>query len=90
LIKICINNGKLNYLNLTWCTKITDNGVVEGIGKMASNLTLLGFFGNTNITNDAYHAVKDRHGRSLLTIDFYGCIKIDDELKTLESLKQNF
>ena len=57
---------------------------------MAPNLTLLGFFGNTNITNDAYHAIKEIHGDSLLTIDFYGCVKIDDELRTEESLKQNF
>jgi hypothetical protein len=49
---------------------------------MNSNLTLLGFFGNTNITDDSYHAVKERHGNSLLTIDFYGCIKITDELRT--------
>ena len=77
-------------LNLTWCVRITDKSIVEGIGQLQSKLQLLGLFGNTNITDKAYNCVKNNHNDSLRTIDFYGCVNISENLRTNENLMIDF
>jgi hypothetical protein len=66
---------------LTWCTEITDAGLVGGFeGAQTSTLKLLSLYGNTAITNDAYHAIM-KHKLSLETLDLNGCVGIDEQLR---------
>jgi F-box and leucine-rich repeat protein 2/20 len=57
LISLCRSNPRLSILNLTWCIRVTDKGIVEGVCGQSGEiyhindgLELLSLFGNTLIT----------------------------------------
>ncbi|KAL6629489.1 hypothetical protein ACP70R_029254 [Stipagrostis hirtigluma subsp. patula] len=82
----CISRcGGLTYLNLTWCVRVTDAGVVA-IAQGCRSLELLSLFGIIGVTDACLEALSKSCSGSLTTLDVNGCIGIksrsrDDLLK---------
>ncbi|TVU32513.1 hypothetical protein EJB05_24244 [Eragrostis curvula] len=77
--------GGLTYLNLTWCVRVTDVGVIA-IAQGCRSLELLSLFGIVWVTDACLEALSKSCCRSLTTLDVNGCIGIkrrsrDDLLK---------
>lgn len=84
MIQLCLNNPDLGYLNLTWCTSISDRAVIEGVAQLPNGLTLLSLFGNTNVTQATLDALSSHagHAAGLETLDLNGCSGIPSEHRT--------
>jgi len=89
---VCISRcGGLAYLNLTWCVRVTDAGVVA-IAQGCQSLELLSLFGIVGVTDACLEALSKSCSHSLTTLDVNGCIGIkrrsrDDLLKLFPKLR---
>lgn len=98
VINICIKNPHLRYLNLTWCLRLTDRAISEGIcgqteqgPNLKDGLTLLSLFGNTLITNLTVDSLANSSSKlTLKTLDLNGCKRIDDAARAESTLKEMF
>jgi len=88
---VCISRCRgLTYLNLTWCVRVTDTGVVA-IVQGCQSLELLSLFGIVGVTDACLEALSKSCSHSLTTLDVNGCIGIkrrsrDDLLKLFPKL----
>lgn len=73
----CISRcGGLTYLNLTWCVRVTDAGIVA-IAQGCQSLELLSLFGIVGVTDACLEALSTSCSHSLTTLDVNGCIGIE-------------
>jgi F-box and leucine-rich repeat protein 2/20 len=80
----CFSNKKslknLKYLNLSWCSKITDVAV-ESLAPQLDSLELLslhGILGITDKTVEYLHSNESLRNR-LQTLDLYGCANVKNK-----------
>ncbi|KAL9266809.1 F-box protein-like protein [Drosera capensis] len=66
---------KLVSLNLTWCIRITDAGVLA-MAQNCTSLNLLSLFGIVGVTDKSLEALSRSCGSTLETLDVNGCINI--------------
>ena len=78
----------LEYLNLSWCVKVTDEGVVP-LARGCQFLTLLSVHGNLKITRLSLAALA-KNCRILQTLDLQGCAAIPAEERSDAKLKDTF
>nr|GMC82060.1 F-box protein At3g58530 [Ipomoea batatas] len=72
----CIANCKrLVSLNLTWCVRVTDVGVLA-IARGCTSLELLSLFGIVGVTDKSLEALSSFCSNTLTTLDVNGCIGI--------------
>ena len=80
---------KLKYLNLSWCSKVTDSSF-QAIAPNLDNLELLslhGLLGITDKTIENLHS-NEKLRNKLNTLDVYGCANVLDKEK--EKLLEKF
>ena len=78
----------LEYLNITWCIAVTDEGVVN-LARGCKLLTLLSVHGNLNITRLSLAALAESCCR-LQTLDLQGCAAIPAEERSDVKLMRMF
>ncbi|KAG6397248.1 hypothetical protein SASPL_143414 [Salvia splendens] len=72
----CIAKCKnLTSLNLTWCVRITDQGVVS-LAEGCKSLEFLSLFGIVGVTDKSLEALSGCCSATLTTLDVNGCIGI--------------
>ncbi|XP_051148560.1 F-box protein At3g58530 [Andrographis paniculata] len=72
----CIANCRnLTSLNLTWCVRITDQGVIA-IAEGCRSLEFLSLFGIVGVTDKSLEALSRFCCRTITTLDVNGCIGI--------------
>ncbi|KMS98796.1 hypothetical protein BVRB_3g068720 isoform A [Beta vulgaris subsp. vulgaris] len=79
--------NNLVYLNITWCVRVTDVGVIA-IAKGCTCLELLSLFGIIGVTDKSLEALSASCSNTLKTLDVNGCINI--KRRTREELLQLF
>ncbi|CAH9105656.1 unnamed protein product [Cuscuta epithymum] len=82
---------KLLSLNLTWCVRVTDIGVIA-IAQGCISLEFLSLFGIVGVTDKSLEALASSCSKTLTTLDVNGCIGIknrtrDQLLKMFPNLK---
>ncbi|XP_021721605.1 F-box protein At3g58530-like [Chenopodium quinoa] len=77
----------LVYLNLSWCVRATDAGVIA-LAEGCSYLELLSLFGILGVTDQSLEALSRSCSSTLKTLDVNGCINI--KRRTREELLQLF
>ncbi|XP_047166755.1 F-box protein At3g58530 isoform X1 [Vigna umbellata] len=84
----CISKCKnLESLNLTWCTRVTDEGVIS-IAKGCTYLQFLSLFGIVGVTDKSLEELSKSCSNKITTLDVYGCIGIKN--RSREYLLQLF
>ncbi|KAG8367960.1 hypothetical protein BUALT_Bualt16G0127000 [Buddleja alternifolia] len=84
----CIANCKnLVSLNLTWCVRVTDQGVVA-IAQGCRYLEFLSLFGIVGVTDKSLEALSSFCSNTITTLDVNGCIGI--KRRSREQLLQLF
>ncbi|KAK3405633.1 hypothetical protein EUGRSUZ_K01865 [Eucalyptus grandis] len=83
--------GKVVALNLTWCVRITDKGVIA-VAEGCVSLEFLSLFGIVGVTDKCLEALSTTCSNTLTTLDVNGCIGIkrrsrEDLLKLFPHLK---
>ncbi|CAH2063667.1 unnamed protein product [Thlaspi arvense] len=78
---------KLESLNLTWCVRITDAGVIT-IANSCTSLEFLSLFGIVGVTDRCLEALSQTCSVTLTTLDVNGCIGI--KRRSREELLQMF
>ncbi|KAJ8448549.1 hypothetical protein Cgig2_012193 [Carnegiea gigantea] len=71
-VAICRN---LASLNLTWCVRVTDVGVIS-IAEGCTSLELLSLFGIVGVTDKSLEALARSCSKTLKTLDVNGCVNI--------------
>ncbi|KAK6126844.1 hypothetical protein DH2020_039405 [Rehmannia glutinosa] len=72
----CISKCKnLVSLNLTWCVRVTDEGVIA-IGESCRSLEFLSLFGIVGVTDKSLEALSSSCSNTITTLDVNGCIGI--------------
>ncbi|CAF2048431.1 unnamed protein product [Brassica napus] len=79
--------NKLETLNLTWCVRITDAGVIT-IANSCTSLEFLSLFGIVGVTDRCLEALSQTCSATLTTLDVNGCIGI--KRRSREELLQMF
>ncbi|KAL0848357.1 hypothetical protein Bca101_021604 [Brassica carinata] len=79
--------NKLESLNLTWCVRITDAGVIT-IANSCTSLEFLSLFGIVGVTDKCLEALSQTCSATLTTLDVNGCIGI--KRRSREELLQMF
>nr|VDD57758.1 unnamed protein product [Brassica oleracea] len=79
--------NKLESLNLTWCVRITDAGVIT-IANSCTSLEFLSLFGIVGVTDRCLEALSHTCPATLTTLDVNGCIGI--KRRSREELLQMF
>ncbi|CAN6905190.1 unnamed protein product [Brassica oleracea] len=79
--------NKLESLNLTWCVRITDAGVIT-IANSCTSLEFLSLFGIVGVTDRCLEALSHTCSATLTTLDVNGCIGI--KRRSREELLQMF
>ncbi|KAE8674292.1 F-box protein [Hibiscus syriacus] len=82
---------KLSSLNLTWCIRVTDVGVIA-IAEGCTSLEFLSLFGIIGVTDKCLEALSKSCANTITTLDVNGCIGIkrrsrDDLLKLFPYLR---
>ncbi|PPS06644.1 hypothetical protein GOBAR_AA14001 [Gossypium barbadense] len=82
---------KLVSLNLTWCVRVTDVGVIA-IAESFTSLEFLSLFGIVGVTDKCLEALSKSCANTMTTLDVNGCIGIkrrsrDDLLKLFPYLR---
>ncbi|MFQ6641330.1 hypothetical protein Gotur_014520 [Gossypium turneri] len=82
---------KLVSLNLTWCVRVTDVGVIA-IAESCTSLEFLSLFGIVGVTDKCLEALSKSCANTMTTLDVNGCIGIkrrsrDDLLKLFPYLR---
>nr|KJB61935.1 hypothetical protein B456_009G392400 [Gossypium raimondii] len=82
---------KLVSLNLTWCVRVTDVGVID-IAESCTSLEFLSLFGIVGVTDKCLEALSKSCANTMTTLDVNGCIGIkrrsrDDLLKLFPYLR---
>ncbi|CAI9100987.1 OLC1v1038191C1 [Oldenlandia corymbosa var. corymbosa] len=78
----CIANcKKLVSLNLTWCVRVTDVGVIA-IAENCTSLELLSLFGIVGVTDKCLEWLSRFCSNTLTTLDVNGCIGIKRRSRT--------
>ena len=76
MILICC---RLEELEVSYCNKLTDRGLLEGIGSLY-NLTSLRLTGGHNVTAQAFFTFLHRPSMtSIVLLNLSHCSKLDDE-----------
>ncbi|KAL6997507.1 beta-aspartyl-peptidase, partial [Sarracenia purpurea var. burkii] len=84
----CITKcNNLSSLNLTWCVRVTDEGVIA-IAEGCSSLEFLSLFGITGVTDKSLEALSRCCSTTITTLDVNGCIGI--KRRSREELLQLF
>lgn len=84
----CISKCKnLVSLNLTWCVRVTDKGVIS-IAKGCTSLEFLSLFGIIGVTDKCLVALSKSCSDKITTLDVNGCIGI--KKRSREELLQLF
>ncbi|CAN7013584.1 unnamed protein product [Brassica oleracea var. botrytis] len=78
---------KLESLNLTWCVRITDSGVIT-IANSCTSLEFLSLFGIVGVTDRCLETLSQTCSATLTTLDVNGCIGI--KRRSREELLQMF
>ncbi|XP_023639164.1 F-box protein At3g58530 [Capsella rubella] len=78
---------KLESLNLTWCVRITDAGVIT-MANSCTSLEFLSLFGIVGVTDRCLETLSQRCSSTLTTLDVNGCIGI--KRRSREALLQMF
>lgn len=68
----CVN---LVSLNLTWCVRVTDEGVIA-IAQGCTSLEFLSLFGIVGVTDKCLEALSSSCSNTITTLDVNGCIGI--------------
>ncbi|XP_058766331.1 F-box protein At3g58530-like [Vicia villosa] len=72
----CISKCKnLVSLNLTWCVRVTDKGVIA-VAQSCTSLEFLSLFGIVGVTDKCLEALSNSCSNSITTLDVNGCIGI--------------
>ncbi|KAL8459811.1 hypothetical protein ACS0TY_031650 [Phlomoides rotata] len=88
----CIAKCKnLNSLNLTWCVRVTDQGVIS-IAEGCTSLEFLSLFGIVGVTDKSLEVLSRFCSNTITTLDVNGCIGIkrrsrDELLQLFPKLK---
>jgi hypothetical protein len=70
---------RLQELEVSWCYKMTDRGLVEGIGSL-QELTSLHLIEGSNLTAEALSRFLHRPSMtSIVSLNLSGCKNLDDE-----------
>lgn len=82
---------KLASLNLTWCVRVTDVGIIA-IAEGCTSLEFLSLFGIVGVTDKCVEALSAHCSRTLTTLDVNGCVGIkirkrEELLQILPNLK---
>ncbi|KAK8562038.1 hypothetical protein V6N12_049091 [Hibiscus sabdariffa] len=82
---------KLTSLNLTWCVRVTDVGVIA-IAEGCTSLEFLSLFGIVGVTDKCLEALSKSCANTITTLDVNGCVGIkrrsrDDLLRLFPYLK---
>ncbi|KAF5785683.1 putative leucine-rich repeat domain superfamily [Helianthus annuus] len=77
----------IRTLNLTWCVRVTDAGVIA-IGQGCTSLEFLSLFGIVGVTDKCLEALSKFCSNTLTTLDVNGCIGI--KRRSREELLQLF
>nr|XP_043636401.1 F-box protein At3g58530-like isoform X2 [Erigeron canadensis] len=77
----------IHTLNLTWCVRVTDVGVIA-IAKGCTSLEYLSLFGIVGVTDKCLVALSEHCSNSITTLDVNGCIGI--KKRSHEELVQLF
>ncbi|XP_061348079.1 F-box protein At3g58530 [Gastrolobium bilobum] len=84
----CISKCKnLVSLNLTWCVRVTDEGVIS-IAQNCTSLEFLSLFGIVGVTDKCLEALSKSCSNKITTLDVNGCIGI--KKRSREELLQLF
>ncbi|KAK7345181.1 hypothetical protein VNO77_15735 [Canavalia gladiata] len=84
----CISKCKnLVSLNLTWCVRVTDEGVIS-IAEGCTSLEFLSLFGIIGVTDKCLEALSKSCSNKITTLDVNGCIGI--KKRSHEELLQLF
>lgn len=84
----CISKCKnLESLNLTWCVRVTDEGVIS-IAKGCTSLEFLSLFGIVGVTDKCLEELSKSCSNKITTLDVNGCIGI--KKRSREELLQLF
>ncbi|KAG9450439.1 hypothetical protein H6P81_010404 [Aristolochia fimbriata] len=78
---------KLVSLNLTWCVRVTDIGVIS-VAQSCTTLEFLSLFGITGVTDKCLEALSTFCSSTLTTLDVNGCTGI--QRRSREELLQLF
>ncbi|XP_010524781.1 PREDICTED: F-box protein At3g58530 isoform X3 [Tarenaya hassleriana] len=78
---------KLVSLNLTWCVRITDSGVIA-IANSCTSLEFLSLFGIVGVTDKSLETLSKTCSNTITTLDVNGCIGI--KRRSHEELLQLF
>ncbi|CAN8279916.1 unnamed protein product [Cochlearia groenlandica] len=79
--------NKLESLNLTWCVRITDAGVIT-MANSCPSLEFLSLFGIVGVTDRCLEALSQTCSATLTTLDVNGCIGI--KRRSCEALLEMF
>ncbi|KAK2454527.1 RNI superfamily protein [Trifolium repens] len=84
----CISKCKnLVSLNLTWCVRVTDEGVIS-VAQSCTSLEFLSLFGIVGVTDTCLEALSKSCSNTITTLDVNGCIGI--KKRSREELLQLF
>lgn len=79
--------GTMRVLNLTWCVRLTDEGLLA-LASRVEALEFLSVFGNTNITDVGVDALAEKFGDTLTTLDVNGCTGV--VARGMEDVRKKF
>ncbi|KAB1222421.1 hypothetical protein CJ030_MR2G028749 [Morella rubra] len=86
----CIANcSKLVSLNLTWCIRVTDVGVID-VAQGCTSLEFLSLFGIVGVTDKCLEVLSRSSSNTLTTLDVNGCIGIKDLLPNKVTVNMDF